>query len=153
MNNSDLFVDTFQEWVAMFMRRSMRGFIRYSRESGLSLSQLGALFHIQRQGSSGVSGLGEHLGVTSAAASQLLDRLVHQGLILRTEDPNDRRSKQIILTDKGNKTLQESIRARQGWITDLANDLTPHEIDQIIPALKILIEKTRISKGNQKATS
>ena len=62
------------------MHRSMRHFLRYARESGLSMSQFGALFHIHRRGSSGVTDLGDHLGVTSAAASQMLDRLVQQGL-------------------------------------------------------------------------
>ena len=88
------------------------------------MSQFGALFHLHRMGSSGVTDLGDHLGVTSAAASQMLDRLVQQGLILRSEDPNDRRVKQIVLTDKGHQVLQESIRARQGWLDDLAETLS-----------------------------
>lgn len=142
MYSTDLVASTLQAWVEVFMRHSMRNFIRYARQSGLSVSQLGALLHIHHESCSGVSNLGDHLGVTSAAASQMLERLVQQGLILRTEDPNDRRVKQLLLTDKGEQVLQESIRARQGWLDDLSEMLSTSEQEQVTTALDILIEKT-----------
>ena len=123
------------------MQRSMRDFMGFARERGLSMSQLGALFHIHHRGSSGVSDLGDDLGVTSSAASQMLERLVHQGLILRSEDPSDRRVKHIVLTDKGLQVLHESIRARQSWLADLAETLSGSEKEDIIAALNILIDK------------
>lgn len=138
----DSFITTLQKWVEVSQRRSMRGFLRYARESGLSMSQLGALFHIHRLGSSGVTDLGDHLGVTSAAVSQMLERLVQQGLILRSEDPTDRRVKQIILTDKGRQVLKESVQARQGWVDNLAESMSASEKQQIQAALGTLIDKT-----------
>jgi DNA-binding MarR family transcriptional regulator len=141
MRPADPFVVTMQEWIEVSMNRSIRDFIRYARESGLSMSQLGALFHIHHRGSSGVTDLGDHLGVTSAAASQMLERLVQQDLILRSVDPSDRRVKQIILTGKGQRVLQESIRARQGWLYDLAETLSDAEREASIAALNLLIKK------------
>lgn len=141
MSSTDPFIFTLHNWIKAFMRRSMRNFIRYARESGLSMSQLGALFHLQHMGSTGVTGLSDHLGVTNAAASQMLERLVQQGLILRSEDPSDRRVKQIVLTDKGLQVYQESIRARQGWMDDLTEILSVDEKEQISAALNILIDK------------
>lgn len=139
---TDPFVASMQVWIGMFMQRSMRHFLQYSRDSGLSMSQIGALFHVQREGSSAVSHLGDGLGVSSAAASQLLDRLEQQGLILRVEDPKDRRAKQITLTDKGRETLQAAIHARQGWLSELAEIMTASEKAQIVAALEILIART-----------
>ncbi len=141
MQQADPFVVTLQKWIEVSMHRSIRNFICYARESGLSMSQLGALFHIHRIGSSGVTDLGDHLGVTSAAASQMLERLVQQELILRSEDPSDRRVKQIVLTGKGLQVLQESIRARQGWLYDLAETLSNSEKEAIIAALNTLIDR------------
>ena len=126
------------------MRRSTRNFIRYTKESGLSMSQMGALFHLHHKGSSGVTNLGDHLGVTNAATSQLLDRLVQQDLIQRTEDPDDRRVKQIALTDKGCQVLEEGIRVRQGWLNDLGDVLSESEKEKIILALNIMIEKVEL---------
>jgi DNA-binding MarR family transcriptional regulator len=140
---ADPLVATLKEWTEVSMRHSMRNIIRYARESGLSMSNLGAIFHIHRIGSCGVTELGDHLGVTSAAASQMLDRLVQQELILRTEDPDDRRVKQIALTEKGNRILEEGLHARQGWMDDLAQNLSDREKETIISGLNILIDKAR----------
>ena len=141
MSESDPFVGTLQEWIEVSMHRSIRDFIRYSRESGLSMSQLGALFHIHCMGSSGVTDLGDHLGVTSAAASQMLERLVQQELILRSVDPSDRRVKQIVLTTKGLQVLQESTRARQMWLYDLSETLSNPEKTTVTAALNVLIDR------------
>jgi DNA-binding MarR family transcriptional regulator len=134
-------VATLQTWIEVFMRHSMQDFILFAKDKELSMSQIGAMFRLHHQGGCGVSDLGEHLGVTSAAASQMLDRLVQQGLIERTEAPHDRRFKQLVLTDKGRKVLQDGIRARSSWLTELAQTLTPEQQEQVSAALSILIQK------------
>ena len=141
MQSADPFVNTLGKWIEIFMRRSMHNFISYSKEKGLSMSQLGALLHLFRGGSCSVSDIGDNLGVTNAAASQMLERLVQQGLILRKEDPEDRRVKQVVLTNKGREILQESIAARQVWLENLGQTLSETEREQITAALEVLIEK------------
>jgi DNA-binding MarR family transcriptional regulator len=143
MSHTDPFTAALQEWVEVTMRRSMRNVMRYIKESGLSMSQMGALFHLHRQGSCGVSDLGEHLSVTSAAASQLLDRLVEQGLILRSEDPQDRRLKQVVLTEQGMRVIHESLLARQGWLGELTASLSAEEKEGLLPALQLLVERAK----------
>ena len=141
MPRSDPLTLTLQELIGDFMRSSMRSLILYSKENSLSMSQIGALFQIYH-GRSNVSDLGEGLGITHAAASQMLERLVQQKLILRTEDPQDRRVKQLVLTDKGCRVMQESVRARQGWLDDLVSGLSAGQKEQIAAAVEILIKKT-----------
>ena len=141
MPHTDPFVDVFLAWIEVSRSHSIRDFLRYSRESGLSMSQLGALYHIHRIGSSGVTDVGDHLGVTSAAASQMLERLVQQGLILRSVDPSDRRVKHVVLTAEGRQVLQESMRARQRWLYNLAEALSDPEKETLIAAFNLLIDK------------
>ncbi len=141
MSERDELITTFQEWFEVFMHRSLRRFIDHTRSSGLSMSMIGALFHLNQREKAGVTELGDHLGVTSAAASQMLERLVQQGLIQRSEDPDDRRVKQIILTDKGCQVLEEGLQARQGWLTDLTDSLTESEQKRVNSALSLLIDK------------
>jgi DNA-binding MarR family transcriptional regulator len=140
----DPFVPTLKEWIEVSMRYSMRNFLHFARESGLSMSHLGAIYHIHQLGSCGVTEIGEHLGVTSAAASQMLDRLVQQGLVHRTEDPDDRRVKQIGLTVEGQRILNAGIQARESWLDQLAEKLSSDEKDRITAALQVLV-----AKGNQ----
>lgn len=139
----DPFAAALQEWMEVAMRGSMRRFLHYAMESGLSMSHFGALFHIHHSGSCGVTEVGEHLGVTSAAASQMLDRLVNQGLVSRAEDPDDRRVKRIELTKKGRQMIEGGIRARQEWINELASTLTQDEKKHLASALETLILRAR----------
>jgi len=142
--SADPFVAALQDWIELSMRHSMRNFLRYARESGLSMSHLGAIFHVHRIGSCGVTEIGEHLGVTSAAASQMLDRLVEQGLVVRTEDHEDRRVKRIELTDKGQQVLEAGIQARESWMDSLAGVLDASEKQAIASALKLMIAKMKL---------
>jgi DNA-binding MarR family transcriptional regulator len=141
MTTSGQCQDAMHEWVAVFMRSSMRDFLRFSKERGVSMQQIGALFRIRR-GKCSVSDISGELNITAAAASQMLDSLVQQDFITRSEDPSDRRAKQIVLTEKGRKILTEGIRARHGWMHQLVRLLSPQEQQQIAAALKLLAEKT-----------
>ena len=142
MPSNDALTVLLQEWIGLLMRRSMRSsLILMLKKNELSMSQIGALFQINR-GRSNVSDLGERLGITIAAASQMLERLVQQGLILRSEDPQDRRVKKLLLTDKGRRIMEEIMHARQGWLTDLIPTLSADEKEQIAAAVRILIDKT-----------
>jgi len=102
------------------------------------MPQMSALFHLHHGNECGVSNMGEYLGVTNAAASQMIDRLVQNGLVERTEDPTDRRVKQLKLTGKGSSLIQEGVELRRRWIDDLINALTVEEQEAIIAALNTL---------------
>lgn len=147
MSDRDTFDATLKNLVEVLMRSSMQGVVRFAKERGLSMTQLNTLVHLRHKGPSGVSDIGDELGVSSAAASQMLDRLVQQGLILRSEDQRDRRLKQIILTDKGEEFLREGIDARQQWIKQLSAALSPDEKEQVIAALNLVITKMLQAEG------
>ncbi len=142
MSHSDPLLVKFHDWISAFMRLSMRGSIRYMKENGLSISQVGAMFEITR-GSNNVSDVGDALGISIAAASQMLERLVQLGLVTRTEDPQDRRVKNLVVTEKGRRVMRESNEARQGWLVELVSSLSPAEKQQVAAAVDILIDKTR----------
>ncbi len=148
MAASDQFLSLMHEWAGVFMRNSMRHFLLFAKEKGVSMPQIGALFRIRR-GDCSVSDISGELSISNAAASQMLESLVQQDFVRRSEDPNDRRAKQIVLTDKGRKLLLEGIHARQAWMRHLVHNLTPQEQTQIASALKILVEKAnQLEKKN-----
>ncbi len=137
------FVDTLHEWFSVFRRTVMGNFFIYARDNGLTMPQFGAMLRIHHGGACGVSDIGNVLGVTNSAASQMLERLVQLNLITRTEDPTDRRVKQIVLTDKGVRILQESSMAIHSWMDELARTMTEEEQEQVKTGLGILIDKAR----------
>ncbi len=132
---------TLSEWLRVIMRHSMRDFMLYAREHNYSVAQLNAMLRVHHKGACGISDLGDEMGVTSAAASQLLERLVQQGLVTRAEDPQDRRNKVVTLTVAGQQIVQESMAARQAWLAHLVTLLTPAEQEQVNAALQLLIDK------------
>ncbi len=120
----------------------MRQLMQYSRESGLSMQQIRALFHIH-DCPRGITNIGEHLGITKAAASQMIDKMVEQGFITRVEDPQDRRSKSITLTEKGLLAMQKSLEAREGWLDHLAASFSASDKDHVAQSLSVLVNKAR----------
>lgn len=138
MPGQDPFINALRDWLEESMHRSIHAFIRHNRQSALSLSQTNSLFRLYHHGPSPVNDLANHLGITMAAVSQLLAPLEESDLIQRSEDPSDRRIKQIALTDKGYHKVQDSMRARHAWLEDLAAMMTPEEKAELLPAILLM---------------
>ncbi len=75
----------------------------------LTIPQLKSLFYISRHGRMNLSGLASGIRVTPANVTGIVDRLVEQGLLTRTPDPDDRRVSRLTVTHKG-KTLINDLR-------------------------------------------
>ncbi len=146
MSSTKALTEVIHDWSEVFMHRSMRDFRGFMEETGLSFSQISVLMRLKHGGSSGVSEIGDQLGVTNAAASQAVDRLVQMGMIERTEDPEDRRAKRLVLTDKGLALVDRGIEARGKWISGLTDALSPDQQNMIISALTLLTEAARTTK-------
>ena len=142
MQTTDPLISTMHEWFGVFQRSLMDNFFVYARDNGLTMGQLGAILRLFHKGACAVSDIGNDLGVTNSAASQMLERMVQLKLITRSEDPNDRRVKQIVLTEKGRQIMLESSRAFHKWMEDLAQSLNTEEQDQVKRGLEILIDKS-----------
>lgn len=136
----NLLNDVIREWSEVFMHRSMRDFKRFMTTTGLSFSQINILMRLFHRGNCSVSEVGEQLSVSNAAASQAVDRLVGLGLIERTEDPDDRRTKRLALTQQGHNVIEKGIEARSKWIEGVSNSLNPEQQKMIISALTLLTE-------------
>jgi DNA-binding MarR family transcriptional regulator len=68
------------------------------------------------------------LGVSKAAASKAVDKLVRRHLLLRTEDQADRRAMQVSLTESGRRLLAAYDTARRRKLQHLFRTLTRAEL-------------------------
>ena len=143
MSASKQFSQVLHDWADVFLHRSMRDFARFMKDAGLSMPQTNTLMRLYYQGPCGISDIGSQLGVTNAAASQMVERLVQQGLLERAEHPDDRRAKQLTLTRKGQEFIQNGITARRSWMEELATALTRQQQADIVTALTCLTEAAR----------
>jgi len=143
LSDEDTFLNALREWMEASMHRSFHAFIRHNRESDLSLSQVNALFRLFHHGASSVNDLANHLGITTAAVSQLLDPLIVGDLVLRSENPKDRRMKLIALTEKGHAMVEESMNRRHAWLSELSRLLSDAEKEELLPTIRLLNQRTR----------
>ncbi len=147
MSPSEQLTQAIRTWAEVFIHRSMRDFRRFLGESGLTYVQFSVLMRLHHGERCGVSDIGEQLGVSRAAASQMVDRLVQMGLVERREDPDDRRVRRLSLTERGHTFVEEGIAARTRWLEDLAEVLAPDQREAIIQALNTLTEAARPREG------
>ena len=147
MTSQQRFTQVLREWSQVFMHRSVDEFTRFMNESGLSASQIHALMRLyhasEGRNACRVSELGNHLGISNAASSQMVDRLVQLGLLQRAEDTHDRRVKQVALTEQGRLLIEKGIEIRRSWMEELTVALSPDEQQAIIAALTLLTRAAR----------
>ena len=129
-----------REWMDVFMHRSMRGWNRFAKSTGLSMPQFSILMQLHYKGPCGMSEISERFDVSAAAASQLVDKLVQAGYIERTEDPHDRRAKLLKLSTNGAKLVDDGIQERYRWMDDLASKLSATDQTKVSEALSLLTE-------------
>lgn len=85
----------------IYMRHSVEDMTAMLREHGLSMPQLGTLQLLRAEGTQTVSNIASHLNLSLGATSHLVERLVQKDLVVRQEDPHDRRQKLVDLTPGG----------------------------------------------------
>ncbi|GJQ37536.1 MAG: MarR family transcriptional regulator [Anaerolineaceae bacterium] len=148
MTDAIEFNKVLMEWSERFISRSMRNYMHFVKASGLSLSHFGILMHLYYRGANDISEMGEHLDITVAAASQLINRLVEEQLVDRAESPKDRRVRQLTLTAKGRALIEKAIEVRNQWIERLPLALSEKQLKTISVSLRDLITAER-SLDNQ----
>jgi DNA-binding MarR family transcriptional regulator len=103
-----------------------------SRRMGLSTADYLALKHLMlAEQPIGPVGLGRLLGLTSGAATGLVDRLEQAGHVRRSRDPHDRRRQIITASPKSRQRLIETLQPLADDIGDAARALTAAEQEAI----------------------
>ncbi|MGZ4689517.1 MAG: MarR family winged helix-turn-helix transcriptional regulator [Acidimicrobiia bacterium] len=81
-----------------------------------------------------MSELATQLGLTSGGTTRLVDRAVAAGLVERTSCPTDRRVQWVVLSDVGERKLDEAIEVH-------LEDLQHEFIDRLEPAELVVLER------------
>jgi DNA-binding MarR family transcriptional regulator len=120
--------------IMQFMRTEMRS----QREPSLSVPQFRVLAFLSRHPNASLSEVADHIGITRASASAMVDRLVQRGLVDRQEDPSERRHIMLKLTLTGSDLLESMRNSTRQTIAGLLNKLTPEELNYISAGLVLL---------------
>jgi DNA-binding MarR family transcriptional regulator len=151
MQEKQTIAETIRQWMEPFIMRSVQGMSHFARSTGLSMPQFSLLMRLYHEGACEVHDIGRHFDVSSAAVSQLVDRLVQGGLLVRQESPDDRRVRRIALDARGRALIDRGIEERYRWVNDLVGELPADERALVLKALPALINAEKRLSQSEKA--
>jgi len=137
------FDETMRSLFSAISVRNMRAWHRFVVSAGISHAQFAALVWLYRGGPTTVNGIARKTETTSAAASQLVERLVQADLLQREEDPNDRRTRTVKLSVKGRRLMKSGWMQVMRGIADVTASLTAEQRADLAAALPPLLDALR----------
>jgi DNA-binding MarR family transcriptional regulator len=105
----------------------------------LTYNQYKTLLTIADSGRCSLGDLGRELEVAMSSASQMVDRLVAQGLVERRQDADNRRQVIIRLTPQGQALIGELRRGILARYRKLFKRLEPAEQEELVGAIESIV--------------
>jgi len=102
--------------------------------------QFGAMSIVAMQPGIDQSALGKELGTDRANTTDVINRLVNNGYVLRAVSPKDRRARSIYLTDRGREVVVEANRRLKNVRTRFLSPLKPADREIFLDLMIELIE-------------
>lgn len=126
----------------LVLMKAYRALGRYARcsiePSGLGPSDFAILELLLHRGRQPVNAIGRRVDLTSGATTSAVDRLEAGGLVARTADKEDRRTRFVSLTPKGTARIREAFGAHQQAMEGVTGSLTKAERETLINLMKKL---------------
>ena len=114
--------------------------------TGLTQTQASVLFTVARCGPIGMSELAKEEDLNPTMLSRVVAGLAEQGLVERTQQPDDRRAILVRATEQGDALREEARRARTDVLAHELERLTPDEakaLDEALPVLERLVGRLK----------
>ena len=122
--------------------------LREIDEHGLSFVQFKAMMELASCGpdaSPYLQELAESLGASMPSLSRAVDGLVHKGLVTRSEDPDDRRSRRVALSDRGREITDRFFHSRAAGVVEFVSGLTEAQRESLDSAIGLLLTREDIA--------
>ena len=124
----------------LFLFRALhRGAETQAVKSGFTLPQTIVKGQLVRYGDLSVKELSQKMGLSHSTVSGIVDRLERKGMVMRYQDPQDRRITKVKLTELADNHLNNMLPHRMfSGIVDAFNQATAGEQMKILEGLTIL---------------
>ncbi|MGO8670495.1 MAG: MarR family winged helix-turn-helix transcriptional regulator [Capsulimonadaceae bacterium] len=100
---------------------------------------------VLQAGPASMSLLGEELGISTSAVTQIADRLERAGMVERICECEDRRIKKLVLTSHGEDVMRRRWHRRVSSVAEALALLPPERRVEIISALRDLLAATKVA--------
>ena len=115
----------------------------------LTIPQLKSLFYVSGHGKVNPSALASGIRVTPANVTGIVDRLVEQGLLIRTADADDRRVSWLTVTDKGKTLINDLREGRAQEMRRILDKLTEAELATVVRGFELVTTAAEVSEGKE----
>lgn len=105
----------------------------------ITLPQFWALYYLSLKGKCKMKELSGHLGISPAAATGLIDRLIRQGLVRRSDDREDRRIVWIVLSPSGREMICRIRKQRAAAIKRVFGKLSADDRGHYVRILERIV--------------
>lgn len=151
MTYPDVNLETLERQVFRLTEALRRRFARHLAQYGLTPPQFITLCSLER-----CEGKSSRMGPLAAAAFQsaasmtgIVDRLLERGLVQRGQDPQDRRSVVVVLTNEGEQLLGRIREERRRDMMHLLRRLPAEDQAQLSVILERLLEGIEVENSPQ----
>jgi DNA-binding MarR family transcriptional regulator len=106
-------------------------------------AQSAVMAHIDIDGGTRLSTIAERANITPQAVGELVDDLERLGYVVRRPDPDDRRAKRIVLTERGRACVAAAIDVITALEGELEELLGPDGVDELHSSLRLIVDGSR----------
>lgn len=122
------------------LRRILRATEMFGRElaqsAGLTAVQFRVLQVVAETGQTTAKAISTRMRVSQATITVLVDKLVAQGMVVREKSQTDRRQTNIIITDRGRRTIEDAPDPLQQRYVRRFKEMEPWEQSMLLAALE-----------------
>ena len=112
--------------------------MHFLREKNISFSQMSVLTRLYQHGPVDIITISRDMAVSKAGAGQLIHRMAEQGWLTLQSNPQDKRSRLVVLTEEGRHLVIQSMQAREEWLSQMITKIEAQEQAKIAAALQKL---------------
>ncbi len=123
---------------------------RLAREFGVTLPKFDVMAALaRREAGMTMTEVSRLLMVSNGNVTGLVDRLVAEGLVMRTANEKDRRATFVRLTHKGLRLFAAMAEAHERWVNEILASFSDEQGESMIGLLDSLQAETRTGERNQ----
>ncbi|HHY37160.1 MAG TPA: MarR family transcriptional regulator [Firmicutes bacterium] len=126
----------------LFCRLLVRGVLEQALEedNDLTAVQLSCLHYLHRHEDVNASNIAEGLAISRAAATNLVERLVRKGLVIREVNPEDRRQVFIQLSPLGREVLDRALARQREYFSRIVGRMKVEDLAALRQGLRAFIQ-------------
>jgi DNA-binding MarR family transcriptional regulator len=103
----------------------------------------GVMAHIDIDGGTRLTAIAARANITPQAAGELVDDLERLGYVVRQPDPDDRRAKRIVLTDRGRDSVAAALETIATLEAEIEDVLGPDKLAELHASLSRILTTIR----------